>query len=304
MKALIVGISTAVGRRLAEKMLNQGYDVLGLDVRSWPDVPEGIEITRADIRRRSAEEVFRTGRPDTVIYIASAARSSQDYDRRYRVNLESTRAVFEYSNNYNAKQVVFVSNHMVYGAAPDTSMYCSEDDPPFGGLTFPRLNDLFMADLYASQALWRYPDLDIILLRMVYTLGPSRRGVLSRFLKGPGVPTVLGFDPLFQFMHEDDHTRAIMTAMEAELHGVYNIAGPQPLPLSALIDRAGKIAIPIPQRWYPSFLERFGYSRIFANSINHIKYSVIIDDKKFRQATGFMHQHDENQTLKAFRYGV
>ncbi|NLZ27425.1 MAG: NAD-dependent epimerase/dehydratase family protein [Firmicutes bacterium] len=304
MKTLIVGISTAVGRRLAEEMLNLGYEILGLDTRPWPGIPKKIEITRADIRRKPAEEVFRTGCPDTVIYIAPAAGATQDYDRRYRMNLESTRAVFEYSSNYKVKQVVFVSRHMVYGAAPDTTMYCSEDDPPYGGLTFPKLNDIFTADLYASQALWRYPDLNVILLRMVYTLGPSRRGALARFLKGPGVPTILGFDPLFQFMHEDDHAHAIITAMEAKLHGVYNIAGPQPLPLSALIDKAGKISIPIPQRWYPSFLERFGYPGIFANSINHIKYSVIIDDKKFRQATGFIHQHDENQTLKAFRYGA
>lgn len=304
MKILIVGIATAVGRRLAEEMLNLGYEILGLDIRPWPGVPKEIEITRADIRRKPAEEVFRTRCPDTVVYIAPAAGAAQDYDRRYRMNLESTRAVFEYSNNYKAKQVVFVSRHMVYGAAPDTSMYCSEDDPPYGGLTFPKLNDIFTADLYASQALWRYPDLNVILLRMVYTLGPSRRGALARFLKGPGVPTILGFDPLFQFMHEDDHVHAIITAMEAKLHGVYNIAGPQPLPLSTLIDKAGKISIPIPQRWYPPFLERFGYPEIFANSINHIKYSVIIDDKKFRQATGFMHRYDENQTLKAFRYGA
>ncbi|MFY9114656.1 MAG: NAD-dependent epimerase/dehydratase family protein [Dethiobacteria bacterium] len=304
MKILIIGISTTIGRRLAETLLSLGHNILGLDVRPWPDAPGEIEITRVDIRKKPAEEVFRTRQPDAVIYIASAARLSQDYAQRYRTNLESTRAVFENSSNYGVKQVVFVSRHTVYGADPDSSMYRNEIYPPLGGLTFPKLNDLFTADLYASQALWRYPDINTALLRMVYTLGPSRRGTLAQFLKGPGVPTILGFDPLFQFMHEEDYVNAITTALEAKLHGIYNVAGPQPLPLSTLIDKAGKISIPIPQRWYPLFLERFGYPKMFANSINHIKYSVVIDDKNFRQATGFMHQHDEHQTLKAFRYGI
>jgi len=139
---------------------------------------------------------------------------------------------------------------------------------------------------------------------MVYTLGPSRRGTLANFLKGPGVPTVLGFDPLFQFMHEDDSISAIVTALEAKLHGIYNVAGPQPVPLSALVDKTGRISVPIPQKWYPKVLGRFGFPKLFAGSLNHIKYSVVVDDKNFRQATGFMHEHDEIETMNSFRYKV
>src|SRR5688572_32290027 len=49
------------------------------------------------------------------------------------------------------------------------------------------------------------------------------------------VPTVLGFDPLFQFMHEHDATAAIALALSSGLRGVYNVSGPPPAPLSVLI---------------------------------------------------------------------
>ena len=96
--------------------------------------------------------------------------------------------------------------------------------------TFQELSDLVAADLYAGSALWRYPDIDTAVLRLCYTLGPLRQGTLAAFLKGPRVPTVLGFDPLFQFIHELDAAAAIVLALEKGLRGVYNVCGPPPVP--------------------------------------------------------------------------
>ncbi len=302
MKVVITGISTILGRMLAERLANLGYTVYGIDLRPWKKAPKDIEIIQSDVRKKPAEEVFRTKRPDAVIHMASVAHFTQKFEERYRVNLESTRAVFQYCYYYGVKRAVFTGRHTVYGADPDSSLYRTELDPPLGGLTFPELNDLITADLYASSALWRYPKITTTLLRIVYTLGPSRRGTLANFIKGPVVPSVLGFDPLFQFIHEDDAINAIIIALENNLHGIYNIAGPQPVPLSILIGKTGRIELPVPQKWYPKVLGRFGLPKLFPGSLNHIKFSVVVDDKSFRDATGFMHKYDELETMKAFRY--
>ncbi len=303
MKVVVTGISTILGRLVANRLLELGHTVYGIDLRPWRDAPRNIEIIKSDIRKKPAEELFRTKQPDAVIHMASIAQTGQKYEERYRINLESTRILFQYCDNYGVNQAVFVGRHTVYGADPDYSLYRTELDPPLGGLTFPELNDLITADLYASSALWRYPNVNTSILRLVYTLGPSRRGTLGNFLKGPTVPTVLGFEPLFQFMHEKDAVEAITTALEKNLHGIYNVAGPQPVPLSALIEKTGRVELPIPERWYPKALGRFGLPKLFAGSVNHIKYSVVIDDKVFRDVTGFMHKHDEIDTMQSFRYG-
>ncbi len=302
MKVVITGISTILGRMLAERLLSLGYSVYGIDMRPWKNAPKDIEIVQSDVRKKPAEEVFRTKRPDAVVHMASVAHFFQKFEERYRVNLESTRAVFQYCYNYKVKRAVFTGRHTVYGADPDSSLYRTELDPPLGGLTFPELNDLITADLYASSALWRYPEITTTILRIVYTLGPSRRGTLANFIKGPVVPSVLGFDPMFQFIHEDDAINAIIIALENNLHGIYNIAGPQPVPLSTLIGKTGRIEMPVPQKWYPKVLGRFGLPKLFPGSLNHIKFSVVVDDKNFRDATGFMHKYDELESMKAFRY--
>ncbi|MBH24046.1 MAG: epimerase [Myxococcales bacterium] len=302
MKVLVTGISSAIGRMLTRRLLAAGWQVIGIDRRPWPDAPEGVEVFRADIRKRPAEEVFRTHRPKAVIHMATVSHFTTSFEERYRINLGGTQAVFDNCERYGVEQAIFVGRHTVYGAMPDAPMYHSEEDPPLGGSTFPELADLVAADLYAGSALWRMPELDTVVLRIVYTLGPSRYGNLARFLETGRVPTVMGFDPLYQFIHEEDAAQAIAVALQQRLRGIYNVAGPQPVPLSLLIKISGGKAWPIPEPLYNAFLGRFGLPKLPAGAINHIKHPVVLDASAFREATDYTHQFDEVQTMNAFRW--
>jgi UDP-glucose 4-epimerase len=112
---------------------------------------------------------------------------------------------------------------------------------------------------------------------------------------------ILGFDPLFQFMHEHDAVRAIILALERKLRGVYNVAGPQALPLSELIRVTGRAPIRIARVLHPLLLGRLGLPRLSTGAVAHIKYPIVISDQSFRLATGFVPEHGEYDTLAAFR---
>ena len=301
MKVLIPGITGRLARIVAMKLHERGHTVYGIDRRPWPEAPEGIEVFQLDIRKRAAEDVFRKHRPEAVIHMATVTHLTVRNEDRLRINLFGTRAVFDHCHHYGAKRCIFVGRHTYYGAAADSSLYHGEEDPPFAMTTFPELADLVAADLYAGSALWRYPELDTCVLRLCYTLGPSRSGTLAAYLRGPRVPTVLGFDPLFQFMHEDDAADAICLALEKDLRGVYNVAGPQPLPLSNIIRQAGRQPVPIPEILLRAVFGRFGLPQLPPGAVEHLKYPVVIDDSSFRTATGFNHRFDEDQTIAAFR---
>lgn len=302
MNVLITGISGSLGRMVAQALSAAGHEVTGIDRRPWPDPPRGIRVFEADIRKHTAEEVLRTTRPEAVVHMATVShittRSSED---RYRINLNGTRAVFEHCHKYEVRRALFVGRHTYYGAAPDTALYHKEDAPPLAVTTFPELSDLVAADLYACTALWRYPALGTVILRMCYTLGPERQGTLAAFLRGPRTPMVLGFDPLFQFMHEKDTAAAIVRALESNLRGVYNVAGPDPVPLSLLIRQTGRQAVPIPEPLFRFALGRFGLPRLPPGAVEHVKYPVVVDGSAFRQATGFVHEFDADRTMDEFR---
>lgn len=302
MKVLITGISGKIARIVAEQFLGRGHVVAGVDRRPWPGAPAGVVVHQADVRKRATEDAFRTFRPDAVVHMATVTHLGHTSEDRYRINLQGTRAVFDAAHRHGVKRAIFVGRHTYYGAAPDSPLYHKEDEPPMAVATFPELADLVAADLYAGTALWRFPELDTVVLRLCYTLGPTGTGTLASFLGGRRVPVILGFDPLFQFVHEDDAARAIVLATEGRCpRGVFNVAGPPPLPLSLLIRLAGRKALAIPEPLFRLALGRFGFPKLPPGALEHIKYPVVVDGSAFREATGFVAEIDETETVESFR---
>jgi UDP-glucose 4-epimerase len=136
---------------------------------------------------------------------------------------------------------------------------------------------------------------------MVYTLGPTGHGTLATFLRGRRVPTLLGFDPLFHFMHEQDVIESLVTTLDTRPRGVFNVAGPQPVPLSMVIRETGRTNIPIPEFVFSNALGRFGLPKLPTGALEHIKYPVTVDGSAFKKATGFAHQIDEKGAMRAYR---
>jgi UDP-glucose 4-epimerase len=286
---------------LAERLMTLGHDVIGIDRRPFRDAPDGIEMHELDIRKRAAEDVFRRVRPNAVVHMATVTHLVVQSEDRYRINLGGTRAVFEHSHTYGVEHVVFVGRHTYYGAAADSPLFHVEDEPPMGLSTFPELADLVAADLYAGSALWRYPQMTTSLLRMVYTLGPTGHGTLATFLRGARVPTILGYDPLFQFMHEEDVVSAIAMTLDARPRGVFNVAGPQPVPIGVIIREVGRSNVPLPEIVLATALGRFGLPKLPPGALEHIKYPVTVDASAFKKATGFAHAIDERGAMRAYR---
>jgi UDP-glucose 4-epimerase len=300
MKVLIPGIAGLLARKVAQRLLAEGHQVIGIDPRGWPGAPEQIELHPVDIRKRAAEEVFRRHRPEAVIHMATVSALLVDAEERYRINLGSTRAVFEHCASYGVRQLVFVGRHTYYGAGPDAPLYHTEVEPPQELGTYPELADLVAADLYAANALWRLPGLQTAVLRICYTLGPAGHGTLASFLKARFVPMVMGFDPLFHVMHEDDAADAIVRALASRARGVFNVAGPQPLPLSVIADETRRRVLPLPEILLARLVGRAGLPRLSHGALAHIKYPIVVDASLFRRETGFAHRFDELTTARTF----
>ena len=209
--------------------------------------------------------------------------------------------MFEHCIHHGVPHVVFVGRHTYYGATSDSPLYHTEDEPPQGVGSYPELGELIAADLFAANALWRQPKLNTTVLRLVYTIGPSQQGTLASFLRGKRVPMVMGYDPLFQFLEEDDAVNAILTAVEKKPKGIFNVAGPQPVPLSVIVREIGRTAIPVPEPLLRALLGRFGFPNLPKGALEHIKYPIVVDGSAYRNATGYRHEIDEVHALQRYR---
>jgi UDP-glucose 4-epimerase len=301
MKVLVVGVGGALARQVALKLREQGHSVIGLDRRPWWDAPRDMQVHEVDIRKRAAEDVFRRERPECVVHMATVNALSARGEERARINLGGTRALFDHSVAHGVKHVVVVGRHTYYGATADSPLYHTENEPPQGMGDFPELADLVAADLYAANMLWREPKLETTALRLVYTLGPSKTGTLASFLRGKRVPMVFGFDPLFQFLEEDDAAAGIVAAVEKRPRGIFNVSGPAPVPLGTIARETGRTVVPVPEPVLSALLGRFGFPSLPKGALAHLKFPIVVDGTAFRAATGFSHTTSEVETLKRYR---
>ena len=86
-------------------------------------------------------------------------------------------------------------------------------------------------------------------LRCANVLGPHLPTSHARMFSLPLVPMVLGFDPRYQFVHEDDVVHALEHAAFNDLPGIYNVAADGVLALSEVIGLLGKRPLPILPPW-------------------------------------------------------
>ena len=128
MKVLVTGIAGALGRRVAIQLQSAGHEVIGIDRRPWYHPPEGIRVFQHDIRKRPAEDVFRTQRPEAMIHMATVTHLTHRSEDRFRINLVGTQAVFDHCHTYGVKRAIFVGRHTYYGAGPDSALYHTESE--------------------------------------------------------------------------------------------------------------------------------------------------------------------------------
>jgi len=301
MKVLVIGIAGAIGRLLALELLESGFRVIGLDRRAYDAGPSPVRVYQGDLSGTSAGEVFRAERPDVVVHLAASLATGSLGAPAPRKNLAATRVLLDAVTRHGVLGLVFVSRHLYYGAAADLPTYHREQDPPHGVETYPETADLVASDLMVGAAIGSLARTRTAILRICHPLGPSMRGMLARLLCGARVPTLLGFDPLVQFLHAADVARAILLAVEQSLTGIYNVGAARPMPLSQLIALLGRSNVPIPEALFRLSAGRFGLAEVSPGALSLLKYPIIVDDTVFRQRTGYRTRYSEIETLELFK---
>jgi UDP-glucose 4-epimerase len=209
---------------------------------------------------------------------------------RHDVNVRGTKQLLDHCVHHGVQQLVVLSSSYIYGAAPENPYFMDEDSPASASRSYPEIRDLVEVDTLASAFLWRYPHIRTCVLRPVNTLGYYVHSMIGQYLRQRRVPTVMGFDPMMQFIHEEDLSEAIALALEHRLQGVFNVVGPGEVPLHTAIRETGGTALPLPEPvMRPLFdrLFRWGLLPYPPGAIDYLKYPVTVSGERFGDATGF-----------------
>ena len=90
------------------------------------------------------------------------------------------------------------------------------------------------------------PHLVVSVLRFANVLGTDIITPISHNLRRRLLPSIAGFDPLVQFIEEDDVVRALEYVTGHQIPGVFNVAGAGKLPWSEVASIGGAFLLPLP----------------------------------------------------------
>ena len=302
-KVLIVGVARGQGRLLARR-LSRDSRVVGVDTDEWERRPAGAPFYRTDVRARAFEDALRKEQPDAVVHLGTVRHFRGPETQRFDVNVRGTRKLLDHCRTYGVKKLVVLSTSYVYGALPDNPSFMAEDHPLLAGRNYPEIRDLVEVDSLATAFMWQYPDIHTSVLRPVPTLGYYSDNSIVNYLRQGRVVVMMGFNPMLQFMHEEDLVEAIALAIGRRLRGVYNVTGPGEVPLRVAIRETGGRPMPLPEpvaRALLSRLFRLGLVRIPPGAIDYIKYPCTIAGERFARDTGFRPLFGLKESFRSLR---
>ncbi len=250
-RVLVTGLSTFWGGLVAQE-LEADDDVeiiVGLDTEPPAVELERTEFVRVDQNYSILSRIVAATKVDTIIHTFLVMNTGQVSSRAMKeINVIGTMNLFAAASaaGSTVERVVVKSSSLIYGADREDPAFFRED---MKRTRYPKSaveRSLLAVEDYVRDFAVDNPHVTVSLLRYSNVLGPQIETPFSKLLQLPLVPSILGFDPRFQFVHEDDVVRSMMFVLENELAGIYNVAGDGMLPWSEVATICGKRTVPLP----------------------------------------------------------
>jgi UDP-glucose 4-epimerase len=306
-RILITGLSTYWGGRLAQALEREpGVEVI---VGVSPDDPT-CELTRTEFVRVGTQHallarIVQAAAIDTVIdtrlIVDSVVAPSRTVHENNVIGTMNILAACGAADS-PVRKFVFKSSAHYYGCERDDPSYFTEamrrPHPP----RTPIEKDIVEAERAVDSFAARNAGVAVTVLRFANALGPDIATSHAALLSLPAVPSILGFDPRYQFIGEDDIAGVLEHAAVNDLPGTYNAAADGVLVLSEVASLLGKPLAPILPPWGTGIaaagLRRAGL-KIPPEMLQQLRYGRALDNRRLK-AAGYAFRATTRETVQAF----
>ena len=303
-RVLVTGADSFWGGRMIQALeTDPTMDViLGMGTGT-PSVPfERAEFVRADQTYSIMNRIVRATQVDTILHTFMITNSSTVPRRAmHEINVIGTMNLLAAAGaaGTSVRHIIVKSSTLVYGSAASDPNTFQEDTVR----TSPVKNSVERA-LVEAEGLVRdfsedNPATKVTVLRFANVLGTHLTTPISRNLSRPLCPAIFGFDPLLQFVEEDDVVRALVHVTRGGIPGLYNVAGEGRLPWSEVAGICGTRLVPLSPY---SPLKLRPLSRLFdlpSELEDLLRYGRGVDTRRFA-STGFSYNATSAGAVRTF----
>lgn len=281
--------------------------IVALDVEA-PSTASGktrmydVDLTQPTAEARVAE-ILAAERVDTVVHLSFLASPTHATAWAHELESVGTMHVLVAARHAQVRKLVVWSQTMLYGAHASNPNFLSEKHPLRAPTREPFFADKIAAEAEAKRFAQRAPGAVVTILRTAPILGPTVKNYLTHYLSRKIVPTMMGFDPLLQFLHEIDAIAAFKLAIDRDVPGTYNVVADGVLPLSTVIKLAGRAAVPIPHPIAESLAGLAWIAQLGEappSFLKYLRFLCVADGQKARQKMGFHPAYTSREALVDF----
>ena len=281
--------------------------IISLDRREPKSARQKTRHFSTDLTRHNAEdhlsEIFKAERVSTVVHLAFHDSPSHNPDAAHDLESVGTMRVLNACRRTAVTKFVMWSQTSLYGASPKNPCYLDERRPLCAVTSEAFFRDKMQAEHDALEFGQPGRGRVTTILRTSPIIGPQVNNYFTRYFRQAYVPTVLGFDPLFQFLHEADAVAAFKRALDVDAPGVFNVAGDGVLPLSKAIKLLGRTKVPLTRPAAHLLLGALWVARASAippTFLNYIQYACVGDTERCRNVLGFIPMHTSREAIVDF----
>ena len=305
----LTGTAGFIGSSLLKKLEdNPRYsNIIALDYRKPPFELKKTKFYRMDLTETLADskilEIFKKENVETVIHTAFPVSPPHDLSWAHELVSVGTMYVLNACAAKKIRKFIMASTTEVYGAHSTNPNFLSEDHPLRGGYKSRFLKDKIEAENQVQKFAKKNPETITTILRPCTILGSHVKNYKTHFLQKSVIVNVLGYDPLLQFVHEDDVIEAFLKVLEKDFRGTFNIVGEGVLPLSKVLKIAGKISLPLPAPLLYPAVQLLWYMDIVpapSSRLDFLKYLSVADGQKAKDRIGWTPRHSSKEALLSF----
>lgn len=299
-RALITGIAGGLAGLVGRRLHRRGYEIIGIDYRPPRVLDYPAQLYQASYNKTKIEDIFRRHPPSHVFHLGRVGNLKERPGKRFDLNVIGSRKVMDLCVRAGARRLVVLSTYHIYGAHPHNHIPIFEEDPLRAGPDFPQIADAIQLDNQALTWAYQHPELKTAVLRPTNVIGPAITNAMSRFLRLKVVPALMGFDPMTQFVHQDDLADVIERIGESDDVGVFNVSGPRAIPWRKALEIAGMSTVPVPSSVAMSYLRIAGaVSHSFPPYlVRFFQYPCVISGEKIRRTVGWAPRIDAEDAVR------
>lgn len=205
------------------------------------------------------------------------------------------------------QRLVVPSLTVLYGARANAPTWATESQPLHGVSGIRFITDRITVEHQLSKFAERFPTVQVTTLRFAPIVGPLSNNPFTRLVRTRVVPTVMGFDPLWQALHEEDAARALHLALHARASGVFNITGEGVAPISTLLRQAGSTPLPLPGPMLRSAILAMEATGLPASPwalMDFFRYSWLADGGRARRELQYVPTRSSSEAMASMNGGT